>query len=176
MCDPMTLAVSSFMVGTVQAVSSYGAASQQAQAQNDLYAANKVSAENASIYEHQSLAMRRVQEDQASGAKLFDNALETKSKEARAETAAGEAGISGLSVDSLISDIWGASDRTAGRISDNRDMTLTQLNAEDQSVEARKTDRTNSVRKGVAPSMLSLGLNIASNGLNAGTSYRKMTK
>lgn len=175
MCDPVSLAVTTFMVGAGQSVASYGAAKQQAAAQDQLYADNKANAEFASMYEHQQLDKRIIQEQDAYGEKLFDTGLETRARAAKAEAAAADSGVSGLSVDSLLRDVWGAGDRASTRIMANEDMTLDQIAQEHLGVEARKNDRINSVRHGVQPSDLALGLGIASSGLNAATSYRKMT-
>ena len=175
MCDPMTIAISTFMVGAVQSVSQYGAAKQQAAAQDAYYDANKANADRSAAYEYHQNQLRKQQEQDAAGTKSFDNMLETRAKVAHAEVGAGEAGVTGLSVDSLINDIFGAGGRTNDRIAQNKEMTLAQLNAEDQGIAARQTDRINSVRRGVQPSGLALGLNIASSGLNAATGYKKMT-
>lgn len=176
MCDPVSLAVSSFMVSAGSAVAGFGAQKQSAAAQDQLYADNKANAERSAIYEHQQLDRRAIQEDNAMGEKSFDNMLDTRAKAAAAEAEAADGGFSGLSVDSLIRDVFGAGGRTNDRIKENGDMTLSQINAEHAGVEARRVDRTNSVKHGVQPSGLALGLNIASGGLNAATSYAKMTK
>lgn len=176
MCDPLTLAVGSFMVSAGSSVASYGAAKREAAAQDQYYLDNKANAERSASYEHGQLELRKAQEMDAAGAKSFDNMLETRAKAAHAEAAAGDAGISGLSIDSLIGDIYGAGGRTNDRIKQNEEMTLAQLSAEGRGIDARMEGRINSVRKGVQPSGLALGLNIASAGLNAATGYKKMTK
>lgn len=176
MCDPLTLAVGSFMVSAASSVASYGAASAEAEAQNQRFEQNKINADRAATYEYQQNALRKSQEQEATGEKRFDNMLESQRRAATAVAAADSAGVTGLSVDSLIRDIYGAGDRAGDRISANGDMTLAQLNAQDRSIAARREDRINSMPKGVKPSGLALGLNIASAGLNAGTSYKKMTK
>jgi hypothetical protein len=176
MCDPVSLAVSSFMVSTVSSVMQYNSAQQQANAQDALYNANKANTERSAVYEHQMNDLRKIQEDDKTGAASFDNMLETKAKAAHAEAAASDAGISGLSVDALVQDIYGAGGRTNDRIKENGNMALAQLGAEDQGIEARKDTRINSVQHGVHPSLLALGLNVASNGLNSATAYRKLTK
>jgi hypothetical protein len=164
------------MVSAGSSVMKYEAADEQAHAQDQLYAQNKANAIGAADYEYQQNALRRTQEQEASGEKSFDNMLATQAKAATATVAAGEAGINGLSVDSLIRDVFSSGGRTSDRIARNDEMTLAQLDAERNGIEARKRDRINSVRKGVYPSGLALGLDIASSALNAGTSYTKMTK
>jgi hypothetical protein len=176
MCDPISLAVTSFMVSAGSSVMQYQAANEQADAQNQLYANNAANAKRSYTAEMQQNGLRMEQERDAAGEKSFDNMLDTRAKVATATVGAGEAGVTGLSVESLINDIYGAGGRTNDRIKHNEEMTLTQLATEQQGIEARRIDRTNSVKKGVAPSSLALGLNIASAGLNAGTSYMKMTK
>lgn len=175
MCDPVSLAVGSFMVSAGSSVAQFGAAKQQADAQNDYYNANKANADRAAVYEYNQNTLRKSQEEDAAGMKSFDNMLDTQAKAAHAEVAAGEGGVSGLSVDSLINDIFGAGGRTNDRIKQNQEMTLAQLNAEDLSIDARHSERVNSVRRGVQPSGLALALNIGTAGLNSATSYRKMT-
>jgi hypothetical protein len=176
MCDPVSLAVTSFMVTAGSAVSNFAAASAQADEQNRMYEKNAQNAEYSAAVERQQNALRKNQEQEAAGAKQFDNFLETRARASSAEVAAGEAGVTGLSVDSLIRDVWQSGGRTADRIAHNSEMTLQQLNMEDRAIEARKESRINSVRKGVAPSGLALGLNIASAGLGAAKDYKTMTK
>jgi hypothetical protein len=172
----MTLAVTSFMVGSVQAVGNYVSSSQKASAQESLYNANAANAERSAAFEYNQNALRKQQETDAAGEKSFQNMLDTKAKAATVETAAGDAGVTGLSVESLVRDVYGAGGRTNDNIKSNLDMTQAQLAASDQGIFARETDRINSVQHGVQPSLFGLGLDIASAGLSSATGYKKMTK
>jgi hypothetical protein len=176
MCDPMTLAVTTFMVGAAQAGGSYISSSQKASAQNAMYDANKANAERSASYEYNQNQIRKQQEEAAAGDKGFQNMLDTRAKVATTETAAGDVGITGLSVESLVRDIYGAGGRTNDNIKSNLDMTQSQLSAEDNGIFARENDRINSVQHGIQPSLFGLGLDIAASGLSAATGYKKMTK
>jgi hypothetical protein len=171
----MTLAVSTFMVGAAKSGADFIGSSQQATAQENLYNANRTNALSAGSNEYNQIALRRIQEQDATGEKTFDNMLDTRARAAHATVAAGEAGISGLSVDSLVNDIYGAGGRTNDRIKENSEMSLQQLNTEELGVTARTNDRINSVKHGVQPSLLGLAINLGSTGLNAATGYKKMT-
>ena len=83
----------------------------------------------------------------------------------RAKVAAGEAGISGLSVDALLSDFKSQEDMYLGRIDQNYSTTF--MSFEDEKVGAYDTARAriNSMATPVKPSFLGTGIRIASAGL-----------
>lgn len=176
MCDPISLAVGTFVVGAASSVVSYQQQSYAAEQQNQYYEINRRNAENAAADEDLQLQLRQRQEEEKAGAERFDNALETRAKARHAEAAAGEAGVTGLSVDGLIADIYNSGGRSADRIATNEQMSLQQLNLERQGVRTRMSDRINSARRGTAPSGLALGLNIANAGLSSAGGYRRMTR
>jgi hypothetical protein len=172
----MTIAVSTFMVGAAQAGGNFISNQTKANAQDAMYDANKANAERSAAFEYNQGRLRMQQESDAAGEKSFQNMLDTRAKAATVETAAGDAGITGLSVEGLVRDVYGAGGRTNDNIKSNLDMTEAQLSAGEQGIFARETDRINSVPKGVHPSLFGLGLDIAASGLNAATGYNKMTK
>lgn len=176
MCDPISLAVGSFVVAGASAVTSYQGQQQAASNQDAYRAANTTNANSAAVYDYQQIALRQMQEEEAAGTKNFDNMLGTRSKAATAEVSAGEAGITGLSVDSLIADIYQKGGTSSDRLSRNKEMTLTQLNAEKNGVNATRVNRINSVQPGVQPSGLALGLNIAGAAVNSASGYRSATR
>lgn len=176
MCNPLAFMGASFLIKSTAAVMQYGANVRQSQEQDAYYENNRVNAINAGNIEDQRLAMRQVQEENAGGEKKFDNMLETRARARKAEAGAGEAGITGLSVESLLRDIYQTGERAGGRIQSNTDATLEQLNAERNGVPIRVNDRINSVSRGKKPSMIGLGLQIAGAGVDSYTGYRSMTK
>jgi hypothetical protein len=127
MCDPISLAVTSFMVARHRLRCNTSLRAAKACADHAYYDANKANAERSASYEHQKLNLRKhTGRGRRRREASFDNMLDTRAKAAHAEAAAADAGISGLSVDSLVRDIYGAGGRTNDRIKPT-DMTLTQL-------------------------------------------------
>jgi hypothetical protein len=90
--------------------------------------------------------------------------------------AAGEAGVSGLSVEALQRDIAAGGARFNDRVDQQTEWTQAQLQADKRGQSYQAVDRINSVRKANKPSILATGLKIAAAGVSAGTSYRANTR
>ncbi len=175
MCEPTLIAGLSFAIGAAQSVMQYQAASAQAAQQNALYEVNKQNSLNAFTDNQKQLTTRQIQEEESAGAEKFNQSLETKKALATEQVAAGEAGISGLSLEHLMRDIQGRSDRYNDRVDENRDWAVTQLQMEKKGQGYQTLDRINSVQKAVKPSYASVGLRILGSGVDAMTSYKKLT-
>lgn len=100
MCDPVSMAV----VGVASAGAQYAGQRQQARQQRR-YQAQAAEAERQRFIQEQSaMRMRQAQEQEAMNAELGDIALKSREALSRAGVSAGEAGVSGASVDALLDD------------------------------------------------------------------------
>jgi hypothetical protein len=151
------------------------AQSQAAEEQNRLYEANRRNALLAHENNNKAITDRQVQEQEAAAAERFDASLDARKARATAEVAAGEAGVSGLSVNHLLRDFYGREGRNNDRISQNLDWSSAQLQSEKVGSSYRTVDRINSVQRATPPSFLDAGLRIASAGLDARSSYMRRT-
>lgn len=176
MCPPALIAGLSFAIGAAQSVMQYQAASAAAEQQNALYEQNRVNALAAFTETQKQLTTRQIQEQEAAGAEKFDQNLEAKKAMATETVAAGESGISGLSLNHLMRDLQARSSRYNDRVDENRDWAVTQLQMEKKGQGYTTVDRINSVQKAVKPSFASAGLRILGSGVDAMTSYRNLTK
>lgn len=172
MCEPVSLAIASFAVSAASTVSGYMAQSQAADQQNALYEANRKNAIAAHEDTNRALTNRQSQEMDAAAAEKFDVALDAKKARATNVVAAGEAGVSGLSVEALLREFSGREARYVDRVDENLDMSMAQLQDEKRASGFRTVDRINSVQRAVKPSFLDAGLKIAGAGLDAYTGYK----
>jgi len=176
MCNPIVLAVASFAVGAAQAVAQHQMASAQAKQQNQLYEANRRNAIMAFENKQSQTNTRIAQEQEAAEAEKFDTALEARAARATNRVAAGESGISGLSVEGLARDFYGKEARYTDRIDQNTDWTVAQLGMEKKGQSYEALDRVNSVQRAIKPSFAATGLKIAAAGIDAFSSFKTNTK
>ena len=100
MCDPVSMAV----VGVASAGAQYAGQRQQAKQQRR-YQAQAAEAERQRFIQEQSaMRMRQAQEQEAMNKELGVIALKSREALSRAGVSAGEAGVSGASVDALLDD------------------------------------------------------------------------
>jgi hypothetical protein len=100
MCNPVALAV----VGGLQAGAQYAGQRKQAK-QQQRYQGQAAEAERQRFIQEQSaMRMRQAQEEEAMNVELGDIALKSREALSRAGVSAGEAGVSGASVDALLND------------------------------------------------------------------------
>jgi hypothetical protein len=160
MCDPLSLA--SFAIGTASSIA--GQIQQQG-----LYEQNEANAMAAFRNNQVATNRRAAQEMDAAAAEKFDTSLDARKAVATQKVAAGESGVSGLSIEGLLRDFAGTKARHHDRVDQNLDWTLGQLEAEKRGQAFQTVDRINSVQR---PSFAGLGLKIAGAGFDSVSSYR----
>src|SRR5690606_33738031 len=122
-----------------------------------------------------STQRRMIQEEAAAAAERQEVAREARAARARLLTAAGEGGVSGLSVDALLADYYGREATYMDQSRQQMEWTQQQLVDAMYGIRSQAEDRIHSVPKPVKPSFIDAGLRIAGAGLNAYTKYQKWT-
>jgi hypothetical protein len=161
----LALGLLTFAVGTVQAISQYSAQRREA---ND-NAKNTVSAWKD---QQAQITQRRMQEQQALAQKERQSRLEQAEAQADVSVSAAAAGVSGISVDNLLSDVSRRAAYNRQIEEENTFNIMQQLSQQSKGINTQAQGRINSVS---APSPLSLIAGIASSGISAFTGYKKAT-
>ncbi|WP_448955725.1 virion core protein, T7 gp14 family [Labrys neptuniae] len=171
MCDPITLGIASFAIGAASSVANYMGQQSAADAQNQMYEANRKNA--VAAYEEKALGLgqRQAQEMDAAAADKFDTALEARAARATTSVAADQNGVAGATVDGLLRDMYAQEGRYGGRVDTNTDWSMAQIQQDKKSASYQTVSQVNSVPRGQKPSFMNLGLQIAGAGLNATSTY-----
>ena len=173
MCDPITMAVSSFAIGAAQTVTSYMGDKQAAATQNAMVRENQKAANANLVREYADVQTRQIQEEDAAAIQKQDISREARAARATTMAAAGEAGVSGLSVDALLADVHGKEATAKDRISQNSGFTTSNLTREMDGLKAKAQDRINSMPWASGPSPFAAALKIGGAGLNSFDKYNK---
>jgi len=166
------LAVAQFAMSAGSAVMGFGAQQSEYEAQQQNYKNNRIEANRAAVDQYASTQNRQLQEAKASSQDLQDLNREALQGRATANVAAGEAGVTGLSVDALINDYYGQEGRQERTLSNNYQMTIDGLRDEMTGTQRQAEGRINSVPQGQKPSFASTAINILGGGLNAISGYQ----
>ncbi|MBD9558450.1 hypothetical protein [Ensifer sp. ENS03] len=137
-----------------------------AKEQNQLYRENAKRANENARQQMFDTQQRMIQEQEAGAAEKIDTMREAREARATAEAAAGEANVSGLSVEALMREFSGREASFNDRVDQNTDWSLRQLNNEMKGIRANAEDRINSVQRAAKPSFFDAGLRIAGAGLD----------
>jgi hypothetical protein len=172
MCDPITLGVTSALMSVAQAGAGFAGAQAQADAQNEAYAANALSAQAAARGQFEDLNLRRNQTKLGADQNLFDKSIEALQKRSTAVTAAGESGVTGLSVDALVGSLFAQEGRNADRIGGQYAADVANIETQMRDASANAQRRINSMQQAADPSPLPFIIQGASGAVNA---YSKMT-
>ncbi|WP_313196208.1 hypothetical protein [Shinella zoogloeoides] len=173
MCDPITIAVASFGIGAVQTVVGYMGEQSAAKQQNEMVRENQRNANLNAAREYTDVQTRQIQEEDAAAVQKQDVAREARAARATTMAAAGEAGVSGLSVDALLADVYGKEATAKDRISQNTGFTTQNLTRELDGVKAKAQDRINSMPWASGPSPFAAALKIGGLGLNSYSNFKK---
>jgi hypothetical protein len=166
------MALASFALTAGSAVTSYMGASETAQTTN---LANRITRQNAIAdfgRQEAALGKRQAQEADAASAKKFDVSLDAQKARATNAVAAGESGIAGPTVDSLMRDIYAQEGRYNTRVDTNLDWTNDQIQEQKKGASYAMKDRINSLRDVQRPSFLETGLRIGAAGVDAYSGFR----
>jgi hypothetical protein len=171
MCNPVALI--GLAVNAAQSVAGYAGQVQQAKQQNKLYVANAVNANKAAVNQYADTQQRIGQEQEAAAQQKIEVAREARAARATALVTAGEAGVSGLSVQGLLQEFYGREGQFNANTDRNLQWTEQQLTNSMKGLKAQATDRINSVQRAPRPSFLDAGLRIIAGGLDSYSDYKK---
>lgn len=157
MCEPTTIMMALQVASAVGTVASQKqAADAQADANQRQYQ-NTIRAFNANINQTN---LEMTQEREASMQKLAENNLKAQAARATARTASGEAGVSGLSVDALMGDIYGKQGRYNDSVATNYDRAMGAIQNQRENVYANAASTINGLKTPAMPDYFGQALKI----------------
>jgi len=173
MCSPTTMMVASLAMSAVQGYSQY----QDGKYQNELAIEEAQNANTAYIDQTKQVALADIQRDDASAQKLEQNAIDAAQARGRAITSAGEAGVSGVSVDMLLNDFYRQEARFADGVIHNNYIERAQSEQERLGLQSQAKSRVNSAMSRYNPNVgLGAALTIGDEALSAGSRYYNQTR
>jgi hypothetical protein len=173
MCNPVALAGASFAMGAGQSILGFGQAQEQADRQNAYYEQNAIAAQTAMVNTYAGETTQETEARNSASQQMFQNEVKGAQAQGTALTAAGQAGVGGLSVDELLNSEGAQTARQQDAVTQNYQMQDTSIRNQMQSTHDQALAEINSVQTAAPPSPLMLGLGIASAGVGAaGQFYR----
>jgi len=171
----MVLAIASFAVGAAGQVAGFMQQSQQADAQAEAYKRNAENAAKATSARYDQINVKSIQEGEAASDRKFEAALDARRAAATAVTAAGEGGVSGLSVTALLGDIASRHGRFETNTDKQLQISRAYLGGEKVAAQAGGQGQINSVPIPEKPNFASALVGIFGSGLDAFTGYKQAT-
>ena len=169
MCEPTTI------LAIASVASAAGTVVAQSQAADAQSAANQRQYENTMRAYRENVNQTNLmqqQEREGSLMKVEDNNMKARAAQSTAAVAAGESGISGLSVDALMGDISFDQGRYNSSVQTNFDRAEGAIRNQRENVYTSAASQINGLQTPAAPDYLGAGLRIA----QAGYDYNKRTK
>lgn len=163
MCDPVTMAV----LTVAQGAAEYQEGVAQAQQQQARFDANRLAANEARDLKVQTLNQRAIQEAEAASEEKLALGIKAMEGEGAALVAAGEAGVSGSSVDLLLQDYEAQKLRGVTTINRNLENVEKQIELEKRGASAEAQNRVNSLQQGVMPNFLAAAVGTAASATSA---------
>lgn len=166
------MAGAQLVMGAYGAMEQSSAANAAANAQTQAAYANAERANAAAVNDYNAIQKRLVQEGEQRTESRIEQSRAAREAIGQATAATAEGGISGLSVNALLTDYARIGASNKSKIDRQYDMTTAQLEQEKQSVRANAENRTASVPVGRGTGLNLAG--IASAGLGALETYDRM--
>ncbi|MBX6273946.1 virion core protein, T7 gp14 family [Metapseudomonas otitidis] len=173
MCEPVSIAMA--VVGALSAVAGHQQAEVAAKVQTKQHEQNQRNAQAALRDSYIAIQNRQQQEAESAAQQVEERRRESVRQMSSAYAAAGEAGVSGLSVQSILADIGATAARDISTIEENRDWSLDQLNSEMSGARNQAMSQMNATTAGVRPSGWATALQIGSSAVGAYASYATRT-
>jgi hypothetical protein len=176
MClDPMTMAATQFVIGAASSVVEYQGQVAAHDAQVAMHKANVQNTKTATFDRYDQINKRIVQEGAAKSQELQEAGIEALKARATARTSAAEAGVSGLSVDAILGEMYAKQGRFARNTQVNFDYQTDYWRGEAESARASGQSNINSTVPNPKPSFLPTALKIFGQGVNAAGGYYDRT-
>lgn len=132
-------------MGVLQAGVSMAAASEEASAREEQWKQNQINAWAAARDEQRQLTTRQIQEQNATTQKIQTSQTEEAIRTAEAEVSAADAGLSGLSLDSITREIGSRAAQNRTNAFENYRMTAEQLQAQKDATVTQAKSRIDSI-------------------------------
>jgi hypothetical protein len=175
-CDPVTLATASIAIGGVQSVVGYVGAQQQYKAQTEVYSQNAENSAHSASDNYKSLNIRLQQEGAAAADEKQANELERAQAIATAQTAADAGGVTGLSLDAVVRDIYSRTAANEVATDANLRMSKGYLQSELKSANNAAQSQINSMPIPEKPSAIPYLLQGFSSGISGYSQKLKLEK
>lgn len=144
------------------AVAGFAAQQQAADDQNRYYWENARAAQMAAVNQYANQQNAIIQKRNEASQQEEETHIAGMQARATAHVAAGEAGVTGLSVNALIDDYYGREGRRVDSIDQNYEMERDYMRANMESTRAQAEQRINSVRQAREPSFADAAIRIVS--------------
>lgn len=161
MCEPTTLALLSLGITTAGSVAGLGAQAATSKSQAAARDAQAEEIRKAELANYDQLQIRQQQETQAAGQQIQANQIDAAKARSTATVAAGEAGVSGLSVEALLADLYGQEARFKDGVTQNLENVTDSLSLEAENIQRTSTSQTNNLPTPDRPDYIGAGLRIA---------------
>jgi len=175
MCDfitPTVLAITAAAISAAGTTAATVGQQQQAASQANFQQQQGEAANANAINQFGQIQRRLTEEEAAASLSTQETNIEAAQARARAKVAASAAGVSGLSVDNLIGDIFNQEGRRTSAINTNLEFTQAALADQASSIFAGAQSAVNtSLRPVQAPGFATAALQIGADSLNAYNTY-----
>jgi hypothetical protein len=171
MCDPTGISYATLAIAIASAATGYVAQDQQATAQTNYAERARDAAREKAANDFAALGLRQSQEQAAAAEKDIQAQRQGEANAATSLVSGLEAGAAGNSFADTVSNILGRENAARAQAAAQRDMTVSQLEAEKLGVADGTQATLNSARNGTAPSMVGLGLEIGGAALKSYDTY-----
>lgn len=174
MMAPVVLAGLQFAVSAASTVVGFMGQQQQYEAQKQMYKENAKNAQQMARDQYAHTQNRWIQERSAAAMEKQNAGIDAIEARATAAAAAGEGGVIGNSVASLIGNYFAKQGRYNDAVDQNYQMSRDYLWASMDQTKNQAQSQINSMPKPVKPSFLDAAIRIAGQGLEAASSYNQM--
>jgi hypothetical protein len=145
----------------------FSAANDQYDQQMETHRQNAINASRAAENQYSNISIRAQQEEMARSQQQIETNIEAAKATSTVEVAASEGGVTGLSVDAVLRDIYAQQGRNEAALDANSRMSRDYLAGEMKSAEAGGQSQINAVPIPEKPSALPHFLNAFGSGLSA---------
>lgn len=172
MCDPFSLAIMSFGFSALGQVAAFEQQSAAADEQTRRYEENRRNALEASAHEQKVFNQRAMQEADKTTEEQRAGLLKAEEVRGATEASAAGAGVTGLSLENLMADVYRKEGTNQMIRETNYRSTVEQLQEQKRGSIITAKSRINSMSPGQPPSALGLVAGIGSSAVGAYRSYR----
>ncbi len=169
-------AIAQFALSAVGSVMGYQSEQAEYERQQQMYKNNRIEANRAAADNYASTQNRMLQDQKAASQELQSTEIDAMKARSTAEVAAGEAGVTGLSVDALVADYYGQQGRYERTLANNTQMQADYLTGEMTATKHQTQGRIDSVDQGQKPSFAGAAIRILGGAVDAYSGYQRATR